>query len=158
MKHPHGKVINYNQLKYLPSRIDFLDTGDKKEVDLKIRTDEPLMFMPNDIKETHLQDVKYGKSSYKICVYGVLKDGRKAVVILDGIKPYFDIWLKDQSKKGSKAEAVNILTELLEGRDTEPDSEKDYEIIEARPFMGYREDPVKMMRIFFKKSKIKFIA
>ena len=90
MKHPHGKVINYNQLKYLSYRMEYLDPDEKKEVAEKIRKEETLMFMPNDIKETQMQDAKYQKSKYKISVYGVLQDGRKAIVILDGIKPYFD--------------------------------------------------------------------
>lgn len=149
----HGKVINYNQLRYVASRNDFLHIDEKKSVDAKIDASEPLLFMPTDIKEMHLQDVKYQKAKYKICVYGVLEDGRKTTVILDGITPYFDIWLKDQTPDGIKKEANEIWSELLEDRETEPDTDKEYEIIETTPFMGYRVKKEKIMRIYFKKIR-----
>ena len=88
----HGKVINYDQIKNIPNRKAFLNKDIYDDVDISINQLEPLLFMPNDLAElTNLQDKKFDKPVYKIVLFGVLLDGRKATVVISGISPFVDV-------------------------------------------------------------------
>ena len=94
----HGTVMQLKDLKKLfPNRNDFLNMDDYKLINKTIFHKKPLMFMPLCVMEQNVREekrqpssYKYAKEFYKIMVSGVLKDGRKAVILLDDILPYIE--------------------------------------------------------------------
>lgn len=143
----HGKVINYNQIKDLPVRNEFLEPKQKQIVDAKIQSNAPLMFMPNYLHEAHVQDQKYKPSKYKIILFGVFTDGRKASVVISGIKPYFEILLSDESPS---EQADKLYIKLDQLKYAKPDN---YEIHTGKEFKLYKKKNQTFMRIYFTKLK-----
>ena len=97
----HGKVSTYvshekfnEALKKTGfSRKAFIDKDLKKNIDSKIQFGEPLNFYVVDTSEIHVGN--YGKLEYKIVLYCITEDGVKNSLILDNIKPYFDLLLEN---------------------------------------------------------------
>jgi len=108
----HGKVISYEQIKNLPPRNAFLEKGIYEETDLQISKNEPLFFMPHDLHEMHLQNKKYDKSQYKIVLFGSLIDGRKATVVINNIKPYFEAVMPHSNPEEESAKALLLYKKL----------------------------------------------
>jgi DNA polymerase elongation subunit (family B) len=144
----HGMVIDYNQIKKLPKRDNFLDQAQRAKVNDIVRRGDELLFMPNAVHEMHLQDKKYDKSHYSIVLFGVLKDGRNATVSIGGIKPFFEVMLPN----GTSDEAVFISQKLKQLKYGAHDS---YEIIKSRPFKGYHKERKTFARFYFKKLKMR---
>ena len=89
----HGKVIRFDGIKSLhaiPRRDDLLDEHMVKETDSIINGHDKLLFLPNSFKEFHEKN-ESGKMEYKILIFGILPDGRKTAVILQGLTPYFEL-------------------------------------------------------------------
>ena len=142
----HGKCITYGKIKKLPERRAYLDPVLYDIVSRKIKANEPILFMPNDVHEMHLQDKKYEKASYRIILFGVLLDGRTATVVLNGITPFFEVVLKETDS----ADAINKrLSQLKYGA---PES---YEIVSGKQFKLYREKKQRFARFYFKKLKFR---
>jgi DNA polymerase elongation subunit (family B) len=151
----HGKVINYNQIKNIPSRNAFLDKGTYDKISEDISTGETLTFMPNDLHETHLQDKKFDKSKYCIIIFGVLLDGRRATVVIKGIQPYFEVMLPEDEKDPSGL-ATKIYDELLNLKnddDVKIADPENYEIFKAYKFKGYSENRRTFAKFYFNKLK-----
>lgn len=140
----HGKVINYNKIKNLPSRKAFLEKDIYNEVNDIIKQNKPLLFMPNHLQEMSLQEKKYEKAMYKIVLYGVLVDGRSACVVISGIKPSFDVMIDDPE------DAVKLNTQISQLKYGAPHS---YEIVKGKPFKGYSRQQKKFVRFYFSKIK-----
>jgi DNA polymerase elongation subunit (family B) len=73
-----------------PTRDYFADAELKTQIDLKLKEDQPIEFLPNNPNEESFpmyNDPK--KWAYSIAMFGILPDGRRAIVMIDGIKPYF---------------------------------------------------------------------
>lgn len=143
----HGKTIQSNQIKYVPSRDGFLDKDDMAYVDKVISRKKNLSFLPSTVDEANRQDEKYAKAKYKIILHGILEDGRRATVIVDGIVPYCYVRLDSGSPK---KEADTIFAMLSEDDDTTP---TEFSIEKHKPFMGFQEHKSPFMRIAFMKSK-----
>lgn len=63
-----------------------------KLVDAQLSAKNKLMFMPIDVRDDlTIQDSPYSKATYKLVLFGVLQDGRRASVILNNIRPYIEI-------------------------------------------------------------------
>ena len=101
----YGKVIEftgYNSMNCIPRRHDLLDEELVRKVDALIQStgsntahcDEQLLFLPNSFKEFHEKNSD-SVTNYKILIFGILPDGRKSAVILEGIIPYFEIQKPD---------------------------------------------------------------
>ena len=92
----HGKVIEFDgisSLKCIPRRDDLLDPEIVSEVSDTISKDvkvNKLLFLPNSFKEFH-EKGKNDDWEYKILLFGILPDGRKTAVILEGFVPYFEV-------------------------------------------------------------------
>ncbi len=113
----HGTVIDISDLKQrLPKRKHLLDPELYSTVSETIAKGQPLLFMPNDVYDgRNMQDKKYDKATYKIVLFGVFEDGRKATVVLDGVFPYFEIRVPD-SETDPVAFAERIFDQLeMEG-------------------------------------------
>lgn len=154
----HGRVITYGQIKKLPSRNAFLNRDLYKETNVKISTGKPILFMPNDLHEMHLQNKKYEKSQYNIVLFGALLDGRRATVVISGIKPYFEAIIPKDIEDPNGL-ATDLYNKLKHNKYTYPES---YEIIKGRKFKGYQKERITFVRFYFNKLKfrkeaIKFI-
>jgi DNA polymerase elongation subunit (family B) len=97
----HGKVIKFDGIKSLhaiPRRDDLLDKNMVNKTDSIINggvntsdcIQSRLLFLPNSFKEFHEKN-ESGKLEYKILIFGILPDGRKTAVILQGLVPYFEV-------------------------------------------------------------------
>ena len=146
----HGKVIQYEQMKNMPVRNAFLEKDIYNEVDHKISVGKPLLFMPNDLSEMHLQDKKYEKSQYKIVLFGVLIDGRKATVVINGIKPYFEVVIPPSENES--ADAMDLYKKLQQEKYATPDK---CEIIKGRQFKEYQKNKLTFARFYFTKLKVR---
>ena len=163
----HGKVIDYSQIKHIPMRNAFLDKKMYRDINDDITMGKTLLFMPNDLFETHLQEKKYDKSKYTIVLFGALLDGRRATVVVTGIKPYFEIMLPievelqatsstsetklDLQETSSTSEiAMSLFNSLQQKKYACPES---FEIIKGRQFKGYQKDRRTFVKFYFDKLK-----
>lgn len=160
----HGKVIDYLQIKNIPMRNAFLDQKIHKCINDDITTGKPLLFMPNDLFETHLQEKKYDKAKYTIVLFGVLLDGRRATVVVTGIKPYFEIMLPvkidsteintsettDTMEINTSELAMSLFNDLQQKKYACPES---FKIIKGRKFKGYHKDKRTFVKFYFNKLK-----
>lgn len=107
-----GNIINFknsSSFDHIPTRKDILNKGDYKKINniINKHNDNPLLFMPNDIIEFH-EKVNY-RLEYRLLVFGILPDGRKAALIIEGFHPSFNIKKPDDysvSKALSKIKEV----------------------------------------------------
>lgn len=167
----HGKVINYDQIKNIPNRKAFLNKDIYDDVDISINQLEPLLFMPNDLAElTNLQDKKFDKPVYKIVLFGVLLDGRKATVVISGISPFVDvlmphninsefaiepnITIESESKElyedTSRINALDLYEKLKRQKDTCPIK---FELVSGKYFKTYQKDKSMFARFHFNTAK-----
>jgi DNA polymerase elongation subunit (family B) len=84
-------MFQYSDIPNLPSRESFLDKKASADVDKKIASKTQLEFLPTYLKEINISSEDSKGYHYAILLTGVLRDGRKASVILDKIQPYFEI-------------------------------------------------------------------
>lgn len=146
----HNNVIPYNAIKLkMPNRQAFLNPSETKIIDETLANKSQLLFLPTYLMETHIQDVKYEKALYKIVLMGVLKDGRRVNVVLDGIKPYFEVQLPDTREE--QETALNKIIELLDADDATTPVNKS--IINSKPFKYYRQNQAKFLRLYYLKTK-----
>jgi len=160
----HNKVFQYENYKFEDiNRISFLNKAHYKEVNEKIKQKKPILFLPTYLFETHLQDSKYSKSVYKIILIGILADGRKVTVILNGIRPYFEVrvpkedndgLVKDvDGKKCTSNEFIqNLVSKINKEELTKPEQ---ISTIKAKPFKYYQEDLSKFVRFYYNKTSHK---
>ena len=145
----HGKVIDYEDIKNLPSRNAFLSKDIFDETSENISKKSPLFFMPNDLHEMALQDKKYDKAEYKIVLFGTLIDGRNATVVISGIKNYFEVVLPAEN---SNEIALELYNNLKNTKYSEPDS---FELIKGRQFIYYQKTKTTFARFYFNKLKLR---
>lgn len=162
----HGKVIDYQQIKYLPSRNAFLDQKLFNQINDDIKNNKPLLFMPNYLHEVHLQKKKYDKSKYSIVLFGSLLDGRRATVVINGIKPYFEVLLtskhntaecvvenKESTKEDTDSEmAITLFNYLSQKKYACPES---FEIVKGKSFKGYNKERQTFVKFYFEKLKFR---
>jgi hypothetical protein len=87
----HSKVldienINVNTLKeQLCVRDDLLDKQEIKLLEDKVKCNEDVLFMGNDLFEG------FPSNRYQLTIYGILPCGSKTTLEINGIEPYIDI-------------------------------------------------------------------
>lgn len=144
----HGRVIDYLQIKHLPSRNVFLDQNIYNQINDDITDAKPLLFMPSDLHESHLQEKKYEKSKYSIVLFGALLDGRRATVVVNGIKPYFEVLLPNE--EDASETAISLFNSLKQKKYACPES---YEVIKGKSFKGYHKERQTFVKFYFEKLK-----
>jgi DNA polymerase elongation subunit (family B) len=157
----HGIVVNYGRIGTFPGRNEFLDKKENKQISEKIETKQKLLFMPNDIREMNLPVTKY-KWIYHLVIYGVLQDGRRANVVIEGIRPYFEIELKTD-KPSEEIETLMMELKSLTAKNSQGDFKNlkiydDTEIEEAKPFKYYQTHKNKFVKIYFEKLQHRRVA
>ncbi len=140
----NGTLIKYsgkNSLNSIPRRFAYLDKKEKATTTEYINRNEGnILFMPTTVTEAH--ERKNGGLHYVLLLIGILQDGRKASVILTGIRPYFDVRKPDSMNAKEFDEYMeNAMTDLASGAT--------YEMTEARGFTQYEKHATPYARIYF---------
>ena len=78
----HGNIIIYRNS-------ESLDVIPKRNSNIPL--DSKILFMPNCVKVIHEKNTDEKYSSFKVMMFGVLLNGVKTAVVLEGFKPYFTI-------------------------------------------------------------------
>ncbi len=145
-----NEVIPYSAIKArMPNRNTFVNPEDKKAVDATIAAGEPLLFLPTYLMEDDKQTEKYIKGSYKIILMGVLKDGRRVNIVIEGINPYFEVLLPENEEEINAQ--IKAITDILNaGNGTAPTSKSK---IAAKQFKYYHEAKSKFLRLYYTKTK-----
>lgn len=163
----HGKVISYNQiLSHIPKRNKFLDNLTIQENDAIIEKGDPILFLPTYLHETKLQDEKYKKAVYKIILMGILTDGRKINVILDDIKPYFEVRIPhindliDYKLIYNTNYTTDKFIEELRNLLDKDEKTRPVKItkIKAKPFKYYRGCNSEYIRFYYKRNDDRIVA
>jgi DNA polymerase elongation subunit (family B) len=153
----YNKVLKYSDalssadktelLKQIPTRKFFVSKNPSHEkVTENIRNNEELLFMPNDHIERN--EKRDGPLKYELLLFGILRDGSKAGVILTNIKVFFDVLIP------SGADSEDFLGKI---KSVLTDGEKKIymsgsEIVQLKPFKGFCLKPLKFMRLYFNTS------
>lgn len=125
----HNTVVTYDELQSVKLfRNDFIDQSLKKTVSKQIKANQPVYFLPNSVYETHIGP-QYNKI-FKLYMMGILADGRKALVILDGIRPYFYVRVHPEYRDKPN-DYKDILTRVLKNA-TEQEKESKREWLNAK--------------------------
>lgn len=69
----------------LPDRMDLVDMAQHADVMSRMRSTRPLLFMPIEV-----MDIQYNWKYYML-LSGIVRGGAKAVVLVEGIEPRFDV-------------------------------------------------------------------
>ena len=147
MQQFHNTVISYKDIETkTPSRRTFINEIDYQNLNETIKNREPLLFLPSYIEEYSFQDVKYSKASYKIILIGILKDGRKAFVMINGIEPYFEIQVPSDALDNF---IPNVKATLNKSKDTAPVKISSFY---AKQFKYYQDKPNLYYRFYYKKN------
>lgn len=146
----HGSVINYEDIKNIPPRNMFLENKCFTDTDNTIASGKPLMFMPNALHEMHLQEKKYDPALYSIVLFGIFIDGRRATVVINGIKPYFEVLIPIQKDNSERELAMDLYNKLKNTQYTVPDR---MEILSGKKFKGYEKKSRTFARFYFNKLK-----
>lgn len=134
--------VNIHQLKEeLCSREDLLNKHEVKLIENKIKNQEDLLFMGNDISEN------FPSNRYQLIIYGILPCGSKTVLEINGIEPYIDI---QGDKLLSQHENIVKTRSILMSENLEYSTLK---INKGKPFILYNEEESDFIRIYFKSLK-----
>jgi DNA polymerase elongation subunit (family B) len=174
----HGRMINLSELGRFKKRLsrnyyldEVIDPALRKKVSLQIKyRKDGLLFMPIDVADDiNMQDAPYTKATYRLFIFGILEDGRRATVRLDGIAPYIEVQVPaDKNAQDFAAELNDVLNNL----DAESFSaatgkkageyysiatgkaagvEAEVEVVQGRYFKLFAEHPQEFVRISFGK-------
>jgi DNA polymerase elongation subunit (family B) len=146
-----SSIIPYSELKrVVPDRKAFLNPHDSNKLNEQLARKEDVAFLPTYLMETHMQDEEYQKAKYKIVLMGILKDGRRANVILDGIEPFFEVKIDDGTKEAQRDQIADVIERLSRDELTTPFKKS---LISAKPFKYYQKEKSKYLRLYYTKTK-----
>lgn len=178
-----NKNFDFDKLK----RKNFLNNEKYVEVSNDIKSNSPLQFLPCSFSEETFNKVEYGLSSYHLVLYGILKDGRRANVIIKE-DPYFEVEIPDKIKGkipvnvneeikhllGGKGEVqylteneyISLIERILDSNITETDYNDDIIKIEitkksvskGKPFKLYTKELRNYYKFHFRKLGIRKAA
>ena len=168
----HGQMIDYNELhnyKHELNRSLYIHKCFPKrnlEVDYKLKKKQNILFMPIDVRDDMcLQDAQYQPAVYKITICGILEDGRKATVLINGINPYIEIQVpQNVNPEQFKEELIDDLLTVTPEKYMECTKKTAYlyfnvnmnrdiqpEIVHGKYFKEFVEDQSMFIRIYFHK-------
>jgi len=130
---------------FCPKLEQFLDPAEVRRVENAISSRETLDFMPNDTMENHISVGKEFK--YVNYLFGTLRDGTKATVVLEDPHVYFDVRVP---KGRNSREFRDALQTSLQRENRKDDmAPREARIIQGFPFKGLHEKPVDYIRLSF---------
>lgn len=122
----HDVPGTYKILMKLPKRQDFIKDTTKETID----SEKPIHFLPNHYCDFH--EFEGYVLSYKVVICGILIDGTKAAVIIDGIKPFIEVEIPDDVIPDN---FQTLVDEKLKSQIQKYKAE--YEFVTLRNHMGY---------------------
>ena len=164
--------INFKQtytyqefLSDFPTRKSFVNPTIAHELNNRIAQVEPIEFLPNNPIEDSFPSNDTRGWNYSIAMYGVLPDGRRAVVLIDGIEPYFYVQ-KPQPITGfrpgeippnSSPELYNSINNTLKENflnevRSKLDDQCKFSWEQGKPFVGWQEEYSDYLKISFTKQ------
>lgn len=126
-----------NVLSKLPRREHFLEPAAVARQEALLKEGAPIKFLPNDVMEV----TKNNES--QLILFGIMPDGMKTALTLRGFRPFFDIRVPNRDNPLEFSQI--ILNTIRSEKIIVPECK----IINARPFVGYKEHPIPFVRVFF---------
>jgi len=126
-----------------------------REVVVSAQRKEPILFLSHDVIEmTSGSDFSHklvpigtrrdgSDFSYKLVLIGTLRDGSKAGVVINGIKPFFDIKVPDDAEPNTFAMGLNSLMKSKEIRTVK------YGLVSSWAFDSYHHREIIYVRMYF---------
>lgn len=153
-----GKIISLYDIPKLPGR-NALFADKNIQDDIKAR--RPLNFLPITEWEHYMPvtngvlnvNTKYATRIYKLTLFGLLSNGQKIAVILNGIQPYFEIAIKpgpDETRDSFIAKITKICSD-------ENFKVVRTEIIQGLAFMGFNNH-AEFLRLYFNSNSYRINA
>jgi DNA polymerase elongation subunit (family B) len=145
-------IVCYSELDQVVNASDFIDDtsiyhGDSKDI----------AFLPINVSDQTLPLGKErGKWNYTILIYGRFKNGQKATILIDGIKPYFEIEVE-----GDEEQFKHKILSELETNNTSPDNDKESrQIVYSKPLIGYTppDEKIPYLKLSFSKQRTRKLA
>lgn len=181
------KSINFADIHRLPDRSEYIDVDQQTKIVADITSGRNVLFMPTYLREISLQDSArlpldakgnptakcdicdkphHTSGVYKIWLAGTLQDGSRANVIINGIRPFFEILVEHDNIYDMltfvKEELASITDANVKKYVEMLSSHKAYdgifEIVEGKPFIGYQQHVSKFIRIYFNDLKSRVAA
>lgn len=155
MTHLHGKIINYSELDIIPNREFYLNKKDIDHTNAIIYPNQlregydnsspikDLLFLPNDFKIIH--ERINNKLVINFLVFGILPDGRKTALILEGTDIYFDVKKPLDMETFEFNQIINSIY-----RENDWDARGLYTKIKLKSGKGYSNIKNDYYRLFFK--------
>jgi DNA polymerase elongation subunit (family B) len=152
----HGKVITFNEIRNIPSRSKFLDKTLTKKVASVMENYKPLLFMPNTTYDNKaMQDTEKTKAKYKLVLFGILENGAKTTVIINGIIPFVDVKIPDDEQKLHEyADEIKRNINALTGGSKNYKYKVEcigFDIVQGKPSHGFQEHQSNYIRFYFDK-------
>src|SRR6185437_14623527 len=141
----HGKLVYFEEteefLNALPKRKDFIDKAAYFALKKGIAEKKTMLFFPNDVLEQHFKEGN--NLVYKLILIGITRDGSKAVVVLENIKPYFDIKVPVGLSDAEFQDKIIILSK------TNKFYPIGYDFVNKTPFKYFQEKESNYLRVNF---------
>lgn len=163
-------LYNLNDfLNHFPTRDAFTDQELKKELNEKISRKEPIEFLPNVPNEGSYPSL-YNKKQweYGIAMVGIFPDGRRSIVLIDGIHPYILIekpkcitgTYPGEIPLGASPEQIHYINEIskqnfltnVTSKIPASDKPMGYSWENAKPFVGWQLEQSDYLRLTFSKQ------
>lgn len=87
--------LKFNEIAQIVRRNQLLDQTMRASVFADVAQVKPLFFMPNTIMDTTERMPGTNTDVYKVYIFGVLADGSKTLICLNGVDVYFDVRVED---------------------------------------------------------------
>lgn len=148
-----GKVIDFEQVGYLPFRKDFIDEKIWNKEQRMLDKRKKILFLPGPLHEMSLQDLSDGSTDkrayYVIAMFGILESGRRVTVIIENFRPYFAVRVPKADRDKAESFKEQLLLRLNENSKTKALSA---EIKMLKRYIGYEEKPYPYVIITFAKT------
>lgn len=153
--------------KDLPRRIDLCDSADRNLVDKSI-DEKNVLFYPITVSEMDIKTRINGKGrdsdsisikKYHMILHGILYDGRKACVIVTGIKPHFLIKVPNEfinSVRTFEHKIMSYIKTKLNSSEIDGIGENsiaEISVVYGKPFVLYSEVAVPYIKVVCYSSK-----
>ncbi|MCK4967692.1 MAG: hypothetical protein KAS12_01440 [Candidatus Aenigmarchaeota archaeon] len=136
-------IIDYSDIRVkCPWRSNFLDQKQTENMNKMIKESKPMLFKPNDVQEHNVQVIKYQPYEYQLYIFGILLDGSKTLIIVNGIKLYFYVKVPNKNLNGFQITLENILDNAGINFTSITD-------VQAMPDKGFQEHPSNYKKITF---------
>jgi DNA polymerase elongation subunit (family B) len=156
-------------LKEFPNRDAFADQRLKSSYDEKIRNCEPIEFLPNIPNEGSYPSLTDRRRwEYGIAMVGILPDGRRSIVMIDGIQPYFLVekpklivgYYPGEVPPGADEQQYHQINEQskfnfmneIKGKIAGNDAAVSYQWESGKPFVGWQHENTDYLKLTFTKQ------